>query len=94
MCQDRCRLYFLYPLQQCKKRITTTHTLFQLISEAKQATELEDEAIEVINDYIDTQAKGVGVQYIETQEDIENHLDTLRQQLMKAEDNNEKIRIK
>ncbi len=146
----------LYPLQQCKKRITTAQTLFQLISEAKQATELEDEAIEIINDYIDTQAKerekelariaaekakkeskpdgddlfgdtteaviadkpkqqkpyvepqkkiviispselltkGVGVQYIETQSDIEKYLDTLRQQLMKAVDNNEKIRIK
>lgn len=136
----------LYPLQQCKKRITTAHTLFQLISEAQQATELEDEAIEVINDYIDAQAKerektnsskkvaddtlfpdkptettkdepevkpyvappkkiviispselltkDIGVQYIETREDIENYLDTLRQQLMKAVDNNEKIRIK
>ncbi len=38
--------------------------------------------------------KDVSVQYIETQEDIEHYLDTLRQQLMKAVDNNEKIRIK
>ncbi|MCK5666096.1 MAG: hypothetical protein KAI17_21550, partial [Thiotrichaceae bacterium] len=38
--------------------------------------------------------KDIGVQYIETREDIENYLDTLRQQLMKAVDNNEKIRIK
>lgn len=146
----------LYPLQQCKKRISTAHTLFQLISEAQQATELEDEAIDIINESIDTQekerknelarivaekakkeskpdgddlfsgitetaiadtskqqkpyiepqkkiviispsellTKGVGVQYIETKEDIEHYLDTLRQQLMKAVDNNEKIRIK
>jgi len=145
----------LYPLQQCKKRIGTANSLYQIISEAQQATELEDEAIEIINEYIDTQAKarekelarlaaekakkeaepkdkllpdeetepviaetppekpyvepqkkiviispselltkGVGAQYIETQEDIEHYLNTLRQQLMKAVDNNEKIRIK
>ena len=136
----------LYPLQQCKSRISSANSLYQIISEAQQATELEDEAIELINNYIDTQkkkreeelarqavkknktdsdnpsgtinddppakpyveppkkiviispsellTKGVGVQYIETQEDIENYLDTLRQQLMKAVDNNEKIRIK
>jgi len=38
--------------------------------------------------------KGTGLQYIETQDDIENYLNTLRQQLMKAVSNNEKIRIK
>ena len=142
----------LYPLQQCKSRISSANSLYQIISEAQQATELEDEAIDPPPHHPHTHAKaraeeiarqdpnkakqvadktlfpdkptettkdeppvkpyveppkkiviispselltkGVGVQYIETKEDIENYLDTLRQQLMTAVDNNEKIRIK
>jgi hypothetical protein len=49
----------LYPIQQCKKRINETKSLHQINSERQEASELEDKAISILNDYVDQQQKSI-----------------------------------
>ena len=47
----------LYPLQQCRKRVETTDSIHQLNSEGQEASQQEDEAIEILNRYAEEQNK-------------------------------------
>ncbi|MFK7776627.1 MAG: BREX system P-loop protein BrxC [Gimesia sp.] len=47
----------LYPLQQCKKRVEATDSIHQLNSELQEASQQEDEAIEILNRYAEEQNK-------------------------------------
>tara|TARA_R110001583_G_scaffold85875_1_gene224970 strand:- start:13326 stop:16958 length:3633 start_codon:yes stop_codon:yes gene_type:complete len=126
----------LRQLQQCKQRIESTSSLYQISSEQTEAEGFEDDAYEAINAYIESQKPkappvappqpaGIGEPtppvitpkvvrakqtvtvspaetfskafrggFMESSDDVETYLRSLREQLMRAVEAGDRIRIK
>ena len=123
---DELRNKALHPLQQCKKRIDTTDSIPQIVSEQLDAESHEAEAEQLINRYIEGQRQKEPVKiqepgtvplkpqpkrtvtisplevmvshsktgFIETESDIEQYLNQLRNKLLNAVKAGDRVRIK